>query len=90
MLGKPEKHKHPWIFFEGLQDERASWFFVVIFFLIGLVWLVLMTLSVFPACLLATVRNNYFPTSTGGKGADTSILSAWMEHAMDNMALRLI
>ena len=38
----------------------------------------------------ATVRNNDFPTSTGGKGADTAILSAWLEYAMKDMELYLI
>ena len=31
-------------------------------------------------------RNQGFPTSTGGKGADTAILSSWLEHAMEEMA----
>lgn len=30
-------------------------------------------------CFLLTPRNNSFPTSTSGKGADTAILSAWVE-----------
>lgn len=31
------------------------------------------------------LRNNAFPTATGGKGADTSLVSAWLEHVMDGM-----
>lgn len=31
------------------------------------------------------LRNNGFPTATGGKGADTSIVSSWLEHVMDTM-----
>ena len=34
-------------------------------------------------CLRA--RNNAFPTAHGGKGADTAILSSWLEDAMDEM-----
>lgn len=36
------------------------------------------------------LRNNSFPTSTGGKGADTSIVSAWLEDAMKEMELWLL
>ena len=35
-------------------------------------------------------RNNAFPTATGGKGADTSIVSAWLEHCMDGMEIWLM
>ncbi len=35
-------------------------------------------------------RNNAFPTATGGKGADTSIVSAWLEHFMDGLEIWLI
>ena len=35
--------------------------------------------------ILAEIRNKAFPTATGGKGADTSIISAWLEDEMKNM-----
>ena len=36
-------------------------------------------------CCLPTLRNAAFPTATGGKGADTAIVSAWLEDEMASM-----
>lgn len=40
-------------------------------------------------CFCISPRNNDWPTSVGGKGADTAMVGAWLEDAMNAMDLKL-
>jgi len=79
VFSEQEEHKHSGLLKKSVQDEIDS--FMHLEHVTWATW----SMGFLLLFVGHFVRNNAFPTATGGKGADTSILSAWLEDEMGTM-----